>query len=270
MKELKDLYNRKIVHNNMTYSIDKLRLKTYMTYEKYNNIDFYFTTYYKDKIKNFWISNKPQDFHYNYRIEIEKGISFYFGFCHNSEQRMSERLEPQYNFTIEFNPNKLKDNNLINYLLGQEGKWYIRRYDLAIDLRVNILDLVIDKTGKKKMQVFSNGYDDKTYILGGSGDKMVKVYNKKKESDLKITGDYTRIEITRELEDFYVGDIVYFNYIFPFPEIYLNQYVYSLSDYESKDRTTYALLYAVQNGYPINDLSRVYKEKIKKLLKRRL
>ena len=39
MKELKDLYNRKIVHNNMTYSIDMIRLKTYLTYDIYNEID---------------------------------------------------------------------------------------------------------------------------------------------------------------------------------------------------------------------------------------
>lgn len=39
---------------------------------------------------------------------------------------------------------------------------------------------------------------------------------------------------------------------------------YSLSDYE--DKTLFALLYAVQNGFPIKDLSRVYKKKIKNLL----
>ena len=267
MKELKDLYNRKIVHNNMTYSIDMIRLKTYLTYDIYNEIDFYIRTYYKDKIKRFYISDRPMCFHYNYNIEIEEGRSFWFGFCHNSEQKLNERFEPTYNFTIEFNPNKLKHDNLLMYLLGKSGKWFIVKYDLAIDLRINILDLIIDKSGKRKMKCFSNGGDDKTYIIGSTCEGMVKVYNKKKESDLKILGDYTRIEITRELDDFFIWDIVYFNYMFKFPEIYLNQYIYSLSDYQSKDKTTYALLYAVQNGYPINDLSRVYKEKIKKMLK---
>lgn len=270
MKDLKDLYNKKIVHNNMTYSIDMIRLRTYLTYNDYNDIDFYIRTYHKNKIKRFYISDRPMCFHYNYNIEIEEGRSFYFGFCHNSEQKICERFEPLYNFTIEFNPNKIKYDNLLMYLLSKAGKWNIIKYDLAIDLRVNILDLIVDKSGKRKMHSFSNGYDDKTYIIGSTGDGMIKIYNKKKESDLKITGDYTRIEITREIDEFYIGDIVYFNYIFKFPEIYLNNYIYSLSDYESKDKTTYALLYAVQNGYPINDLSRVYKEKIKKLLQGRI
>ncbi|MCI8393300.1 MAG: hypothetical protein HFJ24_05675 [Clostridia bacterium] len=266
MIKIRDLYAKFELDNNITYSIDKLRLKTYMTYEKYNAIDFYFRTYYKDKIKKFWISDRPQCFHYNWNIEIEEGISFYFGFCHNTEQKISERFEPEYNFTIDFNPNKLKQDNLLMYLLGQVGKWYIVRYDLAMDLKVSILDLIIDKSGKRKMQVFSNGFDDKTYTLGKSGAGHIKIYNKKKESNINMTGDLTRVELTIDVNDFYVGAMLSYNYILSFPDIYLNSYVYSLSDYQSKDRTVYALLYAVQNGYPINDLSRVYKKKIKDML----
>lgn len=261
-----DIYNKKIECNNMIYSIDMLRLRTYITYEKYNSVDFYIRTYYGNKIKRFWISDRRQDFHYNWNIEVEEGKSFYFGFCHNTEQKISERLEPEYNFTIEFNPNKLKDNKLIMYLLGLSGHWEIVRYDLAVDIRVNILDLIIDKSGKRKMMCFSNGYDDKTYTIGSSGNGHIKIYNKKKESDLHITGSLTRIEITNECSDMPVKDIVLFRYINPFPDIYLNEYVYSLSDYENKDKTLYAILYAIQNGYPINDLSRVYRQRIKKML----
>ena len=264
-----DIYNKSIENNNITYSIDKIRLKCYMTFDVYNDLDFFIRAFYSDKIKRFWISDKKQSFKYNYDFEVAEGKCFYFGFFHNSEQKMAERLEPKYNFTIEFNPNKLKDNSLIMHILNLSGAWYIVRYDLAMDIKINILDLIFDKSGKRKIMMFSNGYDDRTYTIGGSGEKHIKIYNKKKESDLHITGDLTRVEITRECNDFFVPDIKLFNYDAYFPELYLNQYVYSLSDYVEKketDKTLYAMLFAVQNGYPLNDLSRRYKEKIKNLL----
>lgn len=267
--KIKDLYNCHIDNGNMTYSIDMLRVKTYLSYEEYNGLDFYLRTYYKDNIKKFWISDRPQCFRYNWNIEIEEGKSFFFGFCHNTEERLPERLEPEYNFTVEFNPNKLKDDGLIKYLLSLGHKWYIVRYDLAIDLKVNILDLIIDKTGRRKFMVCGSSLDNKTYTLGGSGGGHIKIYNKKEESKINMTGSLTRVEITLDANDFYVGDIILYNYPFNFPELYLNNYVYSLNDYVGKnesDKTMYAVLFAIQNGYPINDLSRTYKQKIKKLL----
>lgn len=106
-------------------------------------------------------------------------------------------------------------------------------------------------------------------FFGTSGDKMIKIYNKKRESDLHITGDLTRIEITREVDDFFLADLVMWNYDNFFPDIYLNQYVYSLSDFEEvkeSEKTTRALLFAVQSGYPLRDLTRTYREKVKKML----
>ena len=46
--------------------------------------------------------------------------------------------------------------------------------------------------------------------------------------------------------------------------MYLSNYLYSFNDY--KDTTLLAILYAVQNGFPLKDLSRRYKEKIKTML----
>lgn len=255
--------------NNMIYSIDMLRLKTYITYDVYNSVDFYFRTYHKDKIKRYWIDDRKQCFKYNWSIEIEEGMSFWFGFCHNSETKLPESMSPEYNLTIEFNPNKLQDDKLVLYILGLSGFWKIVRYDLAIDLKLNIKDLIFDKSGKRKFKVISNGFEDKTVYIGSSGtDKFVKVYNKKHESGLNIVGDLTRVEITKEVNSFPVQDIAFWEYDNFFPDIYLNNYVYSLSDldYRKKDKTLYAILYAVQNGYPLNDLSRQYRMKIKDLL----
>ena len=73
----------------------------------------------------------------------------------------------------------------------------------------------------------------------------------------------TRIEISKVLEDYPINKIQLYKIGDNFPTIYLNQYVMSLSDY--KDKTLLAILYAVQNGYPLKDLTRYQREKIKKM-----
>lgn len=253
------MYNKKEENNNMIYSIDMLRLKTSITYSVFSEIEFRFNTVWKEYVKKYYTTGRMKEFFYNYVIEVGEGQSFWFGFLHNTEKRQTSEYG-KYNLTIEFNPNKLKDNNIIFYLLGLSGDWYIKSYDLAIDLKVNILDLIIDSSGKKQMKIFSNGYDDKTYEVG-KGDCRYKVYNKKIESKLNMLGDLTRVEISRVLEDYPIVNINLYKFGDVFPTIYLNQYVMSLSDY--KDKTMLTILYAVQNGYPIKDLSKVYKRKIK-------
>lgn len=271
--DIKEFYNCHLIDNNITYSIDMLRLKTYISFETYSKIEFFIEAYFKDKIKKFWISDKKACFHYNYNIEIEEGKSFYFGFHHNSESLNNSEYSKfennhfvdLYNFTIEFNPNKLKKDNLLMYLLSLSGEWYIKSYDLALDLKVNILDLIYDISGKAVEKVFSSGYDDKTVYLG-SGVNRIKIYNKKKESKLNILGDITRIEISREMNDYDIRRLSTLYDCGFFPDIYLNQYVYSLSDYENKNKTLMAIVFAVQNGYPIRNLTRDYRNKLKDLL----
>ena len=268
--EINELYNIELTKDNITYSLDMLRLKTYITFETFSKIEFFIEMYFKDKVKKFWLSDRPMCFHYNYNIEIEEGRSFYFGFHHNNEKLKNSDHKginncDLYNFTIEFNPNKLKKEKLLMYLLGVSGEWYIKSYDIAIDLRLSILDLIWDISGRGAEKIDNHGYDNKTIYLG-KGDGRVKIYNKKKESDLCITGDLTRVEVTREIEDFDIRKLKILNYDGNFPVIYTNDYIYSLSDYGNKNRTLMAVLYAVQNGYPIRNLSRDFRENIKKLL----
>ena len=66
------------------------------------------------------------------------------------------------------------------------------------------------------------------------------------------------------MEDFPIKDVKLLNWgLNNFPELYINNYMCSFNDYNNK--TMLPIIYAVQNGFPINDLSRRYKEKIKKL-----
>lgn len=268
--EIKDIYNIILTKDNITYSIDMIRLKTYISFEIFNKIEFFIQMYFKDKVKKFWLSDRPMCFHYNYDIEIEEGKSFYFGFHHNSEKlKNSEHkginYDDLYNFTIEFNPNKLKDNKLLMYLLNTSGNWFIKSYDMSFDLHISILDLLWDISGRSSEKIFNNGYDNKTVYIG-SGNGRVKIYNKKKESNLNICGDLTRIEISKELEDYDISNLSILHYDGDFPLVYTNNYIYSLSDYQEKNSTLLAILFAVQNGYPIRNLSRRYRENIHNLL----
>lgn len=256
------MYINELSNNNITYSIDMIRLKTFLTYSVFTEIEFRFKTCWKDFVKRYYTTPQHKQFFYNYQIEVGEGQSFWFGFCHNTERRSFDE-NASYNFTIEFNPNKLKDNKIIMYLLNLSGKWFLRSYDLAMDLKVNILDIITDMSCKRRVFTMSYGYDNKT-IISGKGDGRTKIYNKKIESNLNITGDLTRVEVTREYDDFPISDIKNFKYDDNFPTLYLNNYLYSFKDYE--DKTLLAILYAIQNGFPLKDLSRTYKSKIKKLL----
>ena len=256
------MYINELEQNNIIYSVDKIRLKTFLTYSVFTEIEFRFKTCWNKYVKKYWTTPQLKQFFYNYDIEIEEGKSFWFGFSHNTERR-SFYENAEYNFTIEFNPNKLKDDKIIKYLLNLSGKWFIKSFDLAMDLKVNINDLITDTSGRQRDVIFSYGYDNKT-IVSGKGDGRLKIYNKKIESKLNIQGELTRVEITRELDDYPIGNMVDFKFGDVFPSIYLNDYLYSFSDYE--DKTLLAILYSVQNGFPIKYLTKTYKKKIKTLL----
>lgn len=256
------MYINNIEQNNIIYSVDKIRLKTFLTYAVFSEIEFRFKTVWKEYIKKYYTTPQLKQFFYNYQVDVGDNNSFWFGFCHNTERR-SFYEEAEYNFSIEFNPNKIKDNKILMYLLNLSGKWFIRSLDLAMDVKINILDIITDISSKGKRFTISNGFDDKTYRYG-KGDGKTKIYNKKIESKLNIPGELTRVEVTREYEDFPITDIKLYDFGDNFPRLYLNNYIYSLSDYE--DKTLFALLYAVQNGFPVKELTRTYKNKIRNLL----
>ena len=261
MKDIKEMYNINYVKDNIIYSLDMFRVKTYIDYDKYSNLDFYLRTYFKDNIKKFWITDKIMQFKYNWVIEIEEGKSFYFGFHHNNEKK--DMHEGKYNLTIEFNPNKLKDDKLVLKILSLSDNWYIKSFDIAFDLRININDIIYDMSGRNIEKIENRGFDNKT-ISVGKNDGRFKIYNKKKESDLDILGDLTRVEISREMEDFPIKNTKILEYDNIFPSIYLNNYIVSFSNYE--DKTLLGLLYAVQNGFPLKNLTKTYRKKIKDLL----
>ena len=256
-----ELYFNVIEENNIIYTCDMLRIKTFLTYSQFSEIEFRFKTCYAKYVDRFYTTGKVSQFFYNYVIDIGDSHTFWFGFLHNTEKRsQSDRAE--YNFTIEFNPNKIRDNKILLWLLSFSGNWFIISYDLAFDLKINILDIIYDQYQKRDSKVFSLGKDNKT-IYFGKGNGRTKIYNKKIESNLSIEHDLTRVEVSRTLEDYPISDMSTFDFGDFLPKLYLNKYLYTFSDY--KDKTTLAILYAVQNGFPLKELSRVYREKISKM-----
>lgn len=257
----KDLYFNVVEENNIRYTCDMLRIKTFLTYNQFSEIEFRFKTCYEKYVDNFFTTGKASQFFYNYVIDVGDSHTFWFGFLHNSEKR-SQSDKAEYNFTIEFNPNKIKDNKILLWLLSFSGDWFIVSYDMAFDLKVNILDIIYDQFAKRECKTISLGGDNKT-IYFGKGNGRTKIYNKKIESNLNIEHYLTRVEVSRTLEDFHIKNMIDFDYGDFLPCIYLNRYVFSFSDY--KDKTTLAILYAVQNGFPLKELSRRYREIISKM-----
>lgn len=259
-----DIYNKKIEFDNMTYSIDMLRLKTYITYEEFTSIEFLIKTSYQGFFYS-RVDNRISKFHYQYNLEFEE-CHFWFGFMHNNEQKSFNREDLKYNFTIEFNPNKCRDNRLLLLILHRFSDWYLRSFDLAIDVPINILDIMFDLKNRRKFNTDGYGGDNLTHSYG-SGNGRIKIYNKKRESKLNIVGHLTRIEISATYEDFPIRNVKRFEFDSNlFPIVYLNNYVYSFSDYTCKDKMLMCVLYAVNSGYPIKELTRTYKKKLEELI----
>lgn len=253
-------------NDNINYTVDMLRLRTDITYSKFTELEFKIKAIFKEKIKNEYVSNDISSFKYNYNIEIGEGQSYWFGFIHNSEVinkgKSLSNPDTKFNFTVEFNPNKIPISGLIKHILNLSSSWIIKSLDIAMDLKINIMDLCgLDKERKKDFRMFTQGLDNRTYYIGRTNNR-IKIYNKKIESNLNY--DLTRVEITSQL-NYDIKNIMLYKYDVKLPDLYLNNYLYTFTDY--KDRTILAILYAVQSGYNINDLSRRYKDKIKELLK---
>lgn len=256
-----------VVHENITYTVDMIRIRTDIPYEVFSKLETRVRTIYPDQLKNYYISSGISDFKYNYNIEIKEGQSFWFGFIHNSElinkTGSLQNENTKYNFTVEFNPNKLEIRGLLGYILRmcETYSCTIKSIDMAMDVPVNILDIGgFDKGRKKDFRMFSQGGDNKTYYIGRTNNR-IKIYNKKIESNLER--ELTRIEITSKL-DLPLQKYRFFNYTVDLPKLYLNNYLLTFDDL--KDKTLQCVIYAVQSGYPINDLSRVYRDKVEKKL----
>lgn len=254
--------------NNYNYCVDMLRLRCNITVEDFEKFIGSRLFLYTDNLET-WDSTKICDFFHNYNYSDEN-CSFWFGFISNKEKSLSNggslyNNNKRFNLTVEFNPNKVKNNKLLLSILKVTTDWTLKSVDFAVDIKTNILNVVgYDKSQKNCLLTYDCGGDNKTFYIG-KGNNRVKVYNKTIESDLSY--DLTRIEITRYFSDTdTLNNIKYWTYLGYFPELYLKDYQISFDDFKV-DKTLMGLVYAVNSGLPMHDLSRKYKVKIKEFLK---
>jgi len=256
------------------YSIDMVRLKTRVHKDIFKDfeakyleldpsVDYWMESAYS-KYKHNWnikqdsfiVENKKADGSISYS-RIGQPFSYWLGFHHNSEK-------PTYkhNLVIEFNPNKCLLHGLLDLILSTFFNTLsveVVSVDVAMDIPISINRLIIDKYRKQTYKLFDNGGDDKTHYLG-KGDGRIKIYNKARESGLD--GDLTRYEISKKI-GLRIKDVIKADYSFNGEVVPVR----CVDDISIDDKTLYCQFWAVVNGFPIDMLSRRYKDKIRKILK---
>ena len=267
-----DLYfnNLNLVDKNgYSYCVDMLRLKCLISSNHFESSVAKFFPIFSKNIEK-WDSTRINEFYHNFNYS-DDDCSFWFGFISNKEMSVSSgslyNENRTFNLTVEFNPNKVKNNKLLLHILKCSSSWIVKSVDFAVDVKTNILNICgFDKCQKNCFQTYDCGFDNKTYYIG-IGNNRVKIYNKSIESGLNY--DLTRIELTRYFSE---GDslkvIKHFKYYGYFPELFLKDYQISIDDLQS-DKTLMGLVFAVNNGFPLHDLSRVYKVKVKEFLQKK-
>ena len=257
------------------YSIDMVRLKTRV----HNSIfrDFIVKNLDLNPAVTYWTNFNYSGYRHNWRIEqgpltfdylddngnskvsyIGQDYSYWLGFHHNSEKPTEV-----HNLVIEFNPNKCLLHGLLDLILSiffNTLSIEVVSIDVAMDIPININRLIIDKYKKHTYKLFDNGGDDKTHYLG-KGDGRIKIYNKARESGLD--GELTRYEITKDIR-LPIGSVIDDRYEFK-GEVMPLGYIEGES-MNIDDKTLYSQYWAVVNGYPISELSRRYRENVRKLI----
>lgn len=243
--------------NTIKYSVDMVRLRVKVHKDFVENFNSKFLAH--NPNVEFYETYKMKGFRENWRItqlsifENQEDFSFWMGYRHNSE-----RASNKYYLTLEYNPNKCMEIGLLGEIINRffcTIKTQIVSCDIACDVEgVNIRDVVVDKLGKQCKKTFDYGGDNITYYLG-SGIGRIKIYNKAREQGLKNV-DLTRYEVSISIKED-IWSMQGFYYEGTLSPLYLKDSHYS------GDETLQAILYAVEHGYNIEDLSRRYKEKVR-------
>lgn len=175
------------------YSIDMLRLSAKLSPATVEGV---LNSYVYHPHVTYWESTNLQKFRHNWSFACFGDTSIYVAYKHNRE-RPSDR----YNYTVEFNPNKIGfENDFLIRLFsilprGSIRSTFISSFDVAIDIPVDISQVYVDSMHKRDFRLFSKGGSDITYYIGDRRSEVsCKVYNKSLEAGLPYP--LTRFEIT--------------------------------------------------------------------------
>lgn len=240
------------------YSIDMVRLKVGVDgkfFEDFGNRWLSISPYVK-----YWENFDYKGYRHNWSItqlsvfEGTEDFSYWLGFKHNAE-----KPKYKYDLVLEYNPNKCMEIGLLKLIIDTFFSVPIVKIasvDVACDVPININNVMVDKLGKVIKKTFDYGGDNKTYYLG-EGAGRIKVYNKSRESGLDY--DLTRYEINVPV-GFFLGVIDSYCFEGVICPLYIKKGL------ENEDRTLQAILYAVEHGYEVEELSRRYKDKVRAIL----
>ena len=125
------------------YTVDMIRLKTYLSYSEYH------------KFSNYLCSLNLKFFHskagWGKYTDNYKSDKLWIGMCGNKTDTWNRKCL----ISMEFNPNKCTENdfNIIYYLLKMYP-WAVCRFDLAVDIATNINNLCIKSILKNHIVFF--------------------------------------------------------------------------------------------------------------------
>lgn len=243
----------------MKYSCDMVRLKTrVIDYDLFPLIQKLTDDYRVE----YWQSNSYKSYHHNFRIQENDEFSFYIGIEHNAKRRNQKK-----DLVIEFNPSKseMATDSILYYTLFKyfRDDFIVVSVDVAIDLDIQVSELFFDKNYKRTYKYFKSDTGETHYI--GEGQDRIKIYDKRREQmakGIKVEKEWTRVEYSIRLDE-KIENILKKDY---FKSISMIDIYKKTREYDCKDKTLKAILFAVNAGYDIKDLSRVYREKVKKLI----
>jgi len=184
---------------DIKYSVDMVRLMVRLRPGEFQTIFDYQA---RMPGISYYMSNRVKDYHYNIIVKT-KDYSYWMGYKHNSSHDNKD-------FVIEYNPNKVKNDVLVNYILSEYfNKFTMKdiRYsprvcsvDIAVDIPINILNCLVFKQTKGRYLFYSGstGRADDFTVYIGKGPGRVKIYNKALESGLNY--DLTRYEVSLKLD----------------------------------------------------------------------
>lgn len=191
--------------------------------------------------------------------------SYFIGYSLNTKENMSDR------FMVEFNPSKVDYKNdkylkkILLFVLSNLDNFKIGYADIAFDFNgISTEELIIDKCRKRNYRKFYYAKTNPTIYIGNSKtDGSIKIYDKARELNLNSSIEKTRYEVTLKV-DLELSKIRSYCFKGSLPICYVKD---NLNVYNLKIRPgDKLLLYAVNNGFDINQLTYEQKKRLDVLM----
>lgn len=206
-----------------------------------------------------WTSFRIGSFREQFTIEHQDGTSFWIGAALNSNRTEWGRIR------MDFNPNKVASHEafqkLLSFLTIHSRPMHrsIRRYDLAVDIPLDRLDVILVKD--QRAYIKRHHGRELTEYLGSKASTVgrVKLYNKSAEANL--TYPLTRLELTLD------PSIAYS--MLPLPVVYcINTHQVEIGELNLNDTERFILNALLQGCGSLNQLCRKTREKMQLIMER--